>query len=96
MASITHIVFWKLKEENKAANAGCIKESPEALVGVIPGLLEAHVGENLNGGEYDLALCSRFESMEALHAYDTHPEHQKVRAFVLQVRQERAAVDFFS
>ena len=94
MANITHIVFWKLKEENKAANAGCIKESLEALVGVIPGLLEARVGENVNGGEYDLALVSRFESMEALHAYDAHPAHQKIRAFVSQVRTQRAAVDF--
>ena len=93
---VTHIVFWKLKEENKAANAGCIKESLEALVGVIPGLLEARVGENVNGGEYDLALAARFVSMEALEAYDVHPEHQKVRAFVSQVRLERAAVDFFS
>jgi len=91
---VTHIVFWKLKEENKADNARRIKESLEALVGVIPGLVEMRVGENVSGGEYDLALCSRFESMEALHAYDAHPEHQKVRAFVSQVRTQRAAVDF--
>ena len=91
---VTHIVFWKLKEEDKATNARRIKESLEALVGVIPGLVEMRVGENINGGEYDLALCSRFESMEALHAYDCHPEHLKVRAFVSQVRTQRAAVDF--
>ena len=91
---ITHMVFWKLQEENKAENALRIKESLEALVGVVPGLLEMRVGTNVNGGEYDLALCSRFADMAALHGYETHPEHLKVRAFVQQVRIARAAVDF--
>jgi len=92
---IIHMVFWKLREEGKTENALRIKRSLEALVGVIPGLLEMRVGPNLiDGGEYDLALCSRFENMEALHGYEIHPEHLKVRAFVQQVRTGRAAVDF--
>jgi len=92
---ITHMVFWKLQNENKAENAQRIKASLEALVGVVPGLLEMRVGVNLiEGGEYDLALCSRFEDMAALHGYEAHPEHLKVRAFVRQVVVGRAAVDF--
>jgi len=92
---ITHMVFWKLQEENKAENALHIKQSLEALLGVIPGLLEMRVGANLiGGGEYDLALCSRFADMAALHGYESHPEHLKVRAFVKQVVVGRAAVDF--
>ena len=91
---ITHMVFWKLQEENKEKNALRIKQSLEALVGVVPGLLEMRVGMNVNGGEYDLALCSRFTDLAALHGYETHPEHLKVRAFVQQVRTGRAAVDF--
>ena len=91
---ITHIVFWQLKEENKEENALEIKRRIEALVGVIPGLIEANVGCNVNGGEYDMALVSRHESMEALHLYDKHPEHEKVRAFVRSVVEKRTAVDF--
>ena len=91
---ITHMVFWSLQEENKAENALRIKQSLEALVGVVPGLLEMRVGQNLNGGEYDLALCSRFVDTAALHGYETHPAHLKVRAFVQQVRVGRASVDF--
>jgi len=91
---VTHIVFWKLKEENHKENAAEIKRCIEALVGVIPGLIEAQVGCNFNGGEYDLALVSKLESKEALQAYDTHPAHEKVRAFVRGVVQGRAAVDF--
>ena len=91
---ITHMVFWKLREEGKAENTRHIKENLEALVGAIPGLLEMRVGPNLGGGEYDLALCSRFADMAALHGYESHPEHLKVRAFVQQVVVGRAAVDF--
>lgn len=92
---ITHMVFWKLQEENKAENARHIKQSLEALVGVVPGLLEMRVGANMiDGGEYDLALCSCFADKAALHGYETHPEHLKVRTFVKQVVAGRAAVDF--
>ena len=86
---VTHIVFWALKDEaeghSKRENAEHIKEMLEALVGI-----------NENGGKYDAALFSKFESWDALHAYDSHPEHLKVRAFVKAVRLERESVDFES
>ena len=95
---VRHIVFWKLKEEaerrTKWENAKIIKDGLEALVGVIPGLLEAEVGLNINGGEYDAALSSKFRSMDALKEYDIHPEHQKVRDFVKKVNISRVAIDY--
>ena len=95
---IKHIVFWKLKDEaeggTKAENIAKIKAMLERLVGIVPGLLNAQVGANLNGGEYDACLVSEFESMEALHAYDSHPEHLKVRAFVKAVRVSRVSMDY--
>lgn len=95
---IGHVVFWKLADtaegRSKRENAQMIKQQLEALVGVIPGLLDAQVGINDNGGEYDAALISHFESREALAAYDVHPAHQKVRAFVRLVSCGRTAVDY--
>lgn len=95
---VKHIVFWKLADTaegaSKLENAKKIKQGLEALEGIIPGLLEAEVGINENGGEYDAALVSSFESMEALKAYDVHPEHQKVRDFVTKVRLSRVAIDY--
>ena len=95
---VTHSVFWKLAQNaqggTKEENARIIKQRLEALVGVVPGLLSAHVGLNVNGGEYDAALVSEFSDMEALEAYDTHPEHMKIREFVKKVRLSRASVDF--
>ena len=53
---VTHIVFWALKDEaeghSKRENAEHIKEMLEALVGVVPGLIEAKVGINENGGKF--------------------------------------------
>lgn len=91
---ICHIVFWKLKEENKAENIAIIKERLEALVGVIPGLLDASVGENYNGGEYDAALVSHFDSKESLAGYADHPAHVKVKEFVHTVAVGRQAIDY--
>lgn len=95
---VRHIVFWQLQEEaegkSKWENAAIMKERLEALLGVVPELLEAEVGINKNGGAYDACLVSKFESMEALKAYDAHPEHQKVREFIRKICASRAAVDY--
>ena len=91
---VTHIVFWALKDEAEGHDKRENAEHIEALVGVVPGLIKAEVGINENGGKYDAALFSQFESWDALHAYDSHPEHLKVRAFVKAVRLERESVDF--
>lgn len=96
---IQHIVFWKLADEaggrDKEANYRILKEKLEALNGIIPGLLELRVGRNRKEGEeYDAALVSRFESLEALEAYDKHPAHREVRAFIQQVRLGRVCMDF--
>lgn len=95
---IRHIVFWKLADtaegNDKLENARIIKQQLEALVGVIPGLVEAMVGVNFNGGEYDAALYSRFVSKEALDNYATHPAHVAVKTFVHAVAIGRQSVDF--
>ncbi len=95
---IKHIVFWSLLEEadgrSREENAKLIKAGLERLVGIVDGLRTAQVGANLNGGEYDLCLYSEFDSMEHLKAYQTHPEHLKVRELVSKVRSARVAFDF--
>lgn len=95
---VRHIVFWKFaptaEGKTKWENAKIIKEKLENLQGVIPGLIEMEVGLNQNGGDYDAALVSLFESEDALLAYDRHPAHQEVREFVKKVRLSRASVDY--
>ncbi len=95
---VKHVVLWKLAESaeghSKWENAKIIKEGLENLKGVIPCLKSVQVGLNENGGDFDLVLLTEFDSMEDLKAYDTHPEHEKVRAYVRKVIEQRASVDF--
>ena len=95
---IKHIVFWSLQEtvqgRSKKENFALMKEKLEGLVGIVPGLRSAEVGFNNNGGAFDVALLSEFDSKEALAAYRVHPAHLEVQKFVHSVICDRAAVDF--
>lgn len=91
---VKHIVFWKLKEENKAENALAIKAALEALVGQIEGLLKLEVGVNQNPAGWDLCLYGEYESADALAYYQGHEKHKAVQKIVHAAMQERAVVDY--
>jgi hypothetical protein len=97
---IKHIVFWRLKDSahgnDTTTNARLIKEKLEALQGKIPGLLKIEVGLDFIHAETssDVALYSEMESRDALQAYQVHPLHQAVGAFIKEVCCERRAVDY--
>lgn len=99
---ITHIVLWRLKESahghDKAGNARLIRQKLEALRGKIPGLLRLEVGFDFSAtaNSADIALLTEFSSREALAAYQAHPEHQAVVAFVTEAVAERRVVDYES
>lgn len=94
---ITHIVFFKLKdgsEENVARAAQVLKD----MEGKIEVLKSIEVGIDVLHSErsYDIALITKFESMEALEVYQVHPVHKKVIEYMLQVREASISVDFES
>lgn len=96
---IKHIVMWKLKDEahgnNKATNAGLVKEKLEALSGKIDGLLKIEVGiDFLGGGNFDVVLYSELSSKDALDTYQNHPLHQAVLPFIREAVMDRKAVDY--
>lgn len=96
---IKHIVMWKLKPEAEgrtaAGNAAWMKEHLEALLGVVPELLECEVGIDIAGdGNYNACLVSVFNSLEDLAAYKVHPAHLEVSAYCNKVRESRVACDF--
>ena len=96
---IKHIVMWKLKDEahgnNKATNAGLVKEKLEALSGKIDGLLKIEVGiDFLGGGNFAVVLYSELSSKEALDTYQNHPLHQAVLPFIREAVMDRKAVDY--
>lgn len=94
---VKHIVCWKLKKEAKerqAALAADLGARFHALLGVVDGLTAIELGENYNGGEYDLALLCEFVSREAEQAYQSHPAHLAIKAIVHENVCGRAAVDY--
>ena len=77
---VRHILLWKfskqVKEEGRQQEAlAAMSASVSTMVGKIPGLLRAEIGENLTGSACDFVFYAELEDMEALAAYQTHPLH---------------------
>ncbi len=97
---IRHIVAWNYKdgfsEAEKKQNSQSIKDELEALAQLIDGIVELRVNiEILPSGNRDIVLNSLFESKEALEAYQIHPEHKRIGAFIGSVTQDRVCVDYY-
>lgn len=94
---LTHIVFFKFKQPTSEV----IERTKEVLMnmqGKIDELLYIEVGVDIVRSErsYDLALVTKFESLEAMQAYQVHPEHQKVIEYINTVKESTIAVDYLS
>ena len=98
---IKHIVMWNLRGDTPAEKRDCIAQlqrSFESLRGRIPGLLHLEIGVDSSRIDYacDVVLYSEFESQEALDGYAVHPEHQRVKRELGDLRIARHQVDFVS
>jgi hypothetical protein len=100
---LVHIVFWRLHEHSangrsKEENALEMRRRFAALVGVIPGLLRCEIGIDIlhTADSVDVALYSEFESQAALEAYQPHPAHKEIIAFLKDVRTERRVIDYLT
>ena len=96
---IRHIVSWKLKEtfspEQKLEHYQAMQQKLEALPEVIGGIVSMNViFPLLPSSDMDLLLDSTFVSQEALEAYQVHPAHKKVSAYVSEIRQARTCIDY--
>ena len=95
-----HIVMFKLsetpgidqKERNKLEVKKRLEELP-AKIDVIPSL---EVGINIvqQARAFDVVLVSTFDNLEDLEKYRVHPAHQEFVAFVGQIREQTASVDY--
>jgi len=94
---ITHIVMFKLKDRS----AESIERTAQVLrdmEGKIDVLKHLEVGIDVLHSErsFDIALVTKFESMEALEAYQVDPVHKKVIEHMSQVRDASVSVDYVS
>ncbi|MFZ3382378.1 MAG: Dabb family protein [Candidatus Methanoperedens sp.] len=94
---ITHVVLFKLKDRSPHS----IEKAKDVLLGLkgnIPFLRYLEVGIDVLRSErsYDIALITKFDSMEDLQAYQVHPFHLEVAKYITAVRESTIAVDFES
>jgi rRNA maturation protein Rpf1 len=92
----THIVFFNLKNKEKAAQA---REILISMEGKIPGLKGLEVGLDVLHTErsYDLALITRFDSLEDMNKYQVHEYHvNEVLKYFKPMIESSKSVDFNS
>lgn len=92
---ITHIALYKLVHANKET----VEEARQVLAseaGKIPYCRAFEVGVNLLDSyrSYDLAVQAKFDSIEDLQAYQSHPAHVEVVKYLQGVRQSVITVDY--
>lgn len=92
----THIVFFKLKNKEQVNEARSILLSME---GKIPQLKGLEVGVDVLHTErsYDLALVTRFDSLEDMNTYQVHEYHvNEVLKYLKPMIECSKAVDYIS
>jgi hypothetical protein len=95
---ITHIVFFKLNDQTPE-NIAKAKDKLLSMAGKIPQLRHLEVGADMVRSErsYDLALVTKFESLDDLQAYQVHPYHAgEVVPYVKSAALSILAVDYES
>lgn len=92
---ITHILTFKFTDRSDQHLASC-KAKLDGLVGVVPSLRTMVVGINVveSPRAHDLGLIATFDDLEGLQAYQVHPAHEEVAAYLRSVAETIAAVDF--
>jgi hypothetical protein len=96
---IKHIVMWRFAEQaagnSREQNIAEAAARLQALPQRVPQIREfrVHRGLPLGDRSFELVLDSTFDSVEDLRAYQDHPAHQEVVAFLRAVQSERATVD---
>ena len=96
---IRHVVSWKLAEKDaevRAEQAAEVARRLNALMGVVPELRALSAGANVAHPDvnWDVTLVADVDSLDALEAYQVHPAHKEVGAYIKSVVESRVAVDF--
>ena len=96
---IRHVITWKLNGEtrdDRLAQAAEIKARLEGLTPIIPEILSLHVGIDRTevDGQFDAVLISDHADISGLRAYQAHPDHLVVAAYVREQVSVRGCVDY--
>lgn len=92
---ITHILTFKFTDRSGSHLAEC-RAKLDGLLGVVPSLRTMVVGINVvdSPRAHDLGLIATFDDLDGLQAYQVHPAHEEVAAYLRSAAETIAAVDF--
>lgn len=93
---IRHICMFKLKEEGKEANLAEALKRVEVLRD-LPQVRRFEVVTNYceaPESNYELSLIFDFETMDDLNEYQKDPKHLEFGAFISEIRESRACIDY--
>ena len=95
---LQHYVFLKYRDGTSDRHVAMFCERLLALRGTIDGIQHLEFGrdELHDARSWDLVLIMEFASVEALRAYQRHPDHLAVMAFNDPFVASVASVDFTS
>jgi len=84
-ASVFHVFLFQWKAGITQAQKERATKEILAFQGVIPGLLQTHVGPNLspNGHSYAYGGVMQFKDQASLDAYPKHPAHRALPAWLV-------------
>ena len=93
---IKHIVFFKIKAQNKKEELEELKKMIDNLAKTIPSVVTIEGGINFSPREsaFDIALLAEFEDKKGLMEYQEHPEHIKLIHRLKKLDRELAVVDY--
>ena len=93
---LQHYVFLKYRDGTAEAHVLAFCERMFALRGTIGGIEHLEIGRDELHDErsWDLVLIMEFASVEALRAYQRHPDHLAVMVFNDPLVANVASVDF--
>ncbi len=97
---LRHVVLWTFKESFEGSGKADIVAKVTGLLqrcaDQIPSIRTFELGQPGEGYEatYDLILISTFDDAAGLQEYIEHPVHQEAVAYIGQVRETRACMDY--
>ncbi len=96
---VHHIVLWSLNEnlsaQEKREAALQIKSRLENVAKMVEGVVSLEVIINdMESSNKDIALISKFETEEALNAYQMSPAHVEAGSYIRAVTNERSCIDY--
>lgn len=96
---VNHIVLWNLNDNMSAQErkeaALQIKNRLEAVAKTVEGVVSLEVIINdMESSNRDIALISKFETEDALKAYQVSPAHVEAGSYIRTVTNTRSCFDY--